>query len=573
MASPQNKLREYLTNLLESDHKFDMCMQSLDMHRYLFLELSLSHMSIYDTFESLFNEYQSSSSATSYYIDYQNRYKLFLLLSHLISNPNTIYTHHKYTTINKHQLSTINTESHKLRNLLLPKLHSLIFNKVFPCKSAVQSQCDGVRKIIDTWCNQNVFEMKIFVLKNIMKELQNTSSLYILNENDYEEPPMMMSQWSCSVCTFLNHAALPKCEVCDSDRASEPIPSIDADLEKTRQMANKLNQNSTQNDADMIVFAKKPHAHVTSSNNEWNVNNDEVKDENAAQSTNIRKMQKLSIMGTTSTRTQHPHPYLRSRGHSHSGNSPSTPRAPKGMLRLKHTRGTGDCGCAKNKRYLAGTCSAWHYSGGTTGYVRCQAKVQVEAHMHDEPSKGNITFYLVPTCHQCNQQWGSIMRVLPTDARKFICKCPYRLRQTPFHGLGTYTKGDKRSVSIASPGHYQRGHYQSKRVIRNQRTVIRNALKERLCLMQRVFQLDNLSLFYEEVKKLKTLMGELDKLADEQDTTQYSRDELLIIKKNKKTVIAQLKILKLKPYGIRSLAGIRKQRDQLILKNSLKSKH
>eukprot|EP01083_Nonionella_stella_P237808 833902_1 len=45
-----------------------------------------------------------------------------------------------------------------------------------------------------------------------------------------------MSQWACSVCTYLNHPALLKCEICDSDRESKPLQSTNPDLEFEKQL-------------------------------------------------------------------------------------------------------------------------------------------------------------------------------------------------------------------------------------------------------------------------------------------------------------------------------------------------
>eukprot|EP01083_Nonionella_stella_P079909 219364_1 len=50
------------------------------------------------------------------------------------------------------------------------------------------------------------------------------------------------SQWVCHVCTYHNHAALPRCEICESDRESKP--SIDYDLKFAQEMQEIYNSES-----------------------------------------------------------------------------------------------------------------------------------------------------------------------------------------------------------------------------------------------------------------------------------------------------------------------------------------
>eukprot|EP01083_Nonionella_stella_P237205 832364_1 len=54
-----------------------------------------------------------------------------------------------------------------------------------------------------------------------------------------------MSQWTCNVCTYLNHPALPKCEICESDRESKPLQSVDGDLEFAKRLQEQFGKEST----------------------------------------------------------------------------------------------------------------------------------------------------------------------------------------------------------------------------------------------------------------------------------------------------------------------------------------
>jgi len=82
------------------------------------------------------------------------------------------------------------TQCSLFRDAIALKLHAILFNLVFPCKAAVRSQYNKVRKICETWSTQNLFDLKSYVIKNIVNDLNNSNNcLYILNEDDYEEPP------------------------------------------------------------------------------------------------------------------------------------------------------------------------------------------------------------------------------------------------------------------------------------------------------------------------------------------------------------------------------------------------
>ena len=119
-------MKDYVSNLLEiDDSSFNQKLRTSQIHHYLFVELSLSPSSIYGIIESLITEYQPSMMNTSYYIGYSERYKLFLLLSHLVNNSND--TNSNY----------INNQIIKLRDYVATKLHGFIFNLVFPCKSGL----------------------------------------------------------------------------------------------------------------------------------------------------------------------------------------------------------------------------------------------------------------------------------------------------------------------------------------------------------------------------------------------------------------------------------------------------
>ena len=120
MSSSQ-KARDYVTNLLDiEDDEFNSKMRTSDIHDYLFSELSMSPLAIYQIIESFLTEYQPSIENTSYYIHHELRFRLFLLLSHLLSN-----------NID----SNYSNQAQKLRDIAAQKLKSLIFDKVFPCKS------------------------------------------------------------------------------------------------------------------------------------------------------------------------------------------------------------------------------------------------------------------------------------------------------------------------------------------------------------------------------------------------------------------------------------------------------
>eukprot|EP01083_Nonionella_stella_P133698 406507_1 len=54
-----------------------------------------------------------------------------------------------------------------------------------------------------------------------------------------------MSQWVCSVCTYLNHPALPQCEICESDRESKPPQSIDSDLQFAQRLQEQFDKEPT----------------------------------------------------------------------------------------------------------------------------------------------------------------------------------------------------------------------------------------------------------------------------------------------------------------------------------------
>ena len=122
MSSQTQKFRDYLSNLLDSDDsRFNATLKSSDIHHYLFSELSISPLLIYQIIESFLTEYQPSPENTSYYIHHEARFKLFLLLSHLLNNNDSVYTN----------------QCQKLRDIVAPKLHSFIFKDVFPCKSGI----------------------------------------------------------------------------------------------------------------------------------------------------------------------------------------------------------------------------------------------------------------------------------------------------------------------------------------------------------------------------------------------------------------------------------------------------
>eukprot|EP01083_Nonionella_stella_P237207 832371_1 len=58
-----------------------------------------------------------------------------------------------------------------------------------------------------------------------------------------------MSHWVCSVCTYLNHPALPKCEICDSNhesKQSKPVPFMDSDLEFAKRLQEQFDKESYQ---------------------------------------------------------------------------------------------------------------------------------------------------------------------------------------------------------------------------------------------------------------------------------------------------------------------------------------
>ena len=133
-------LRNYLYSVLESDKSLNAVTNSLDTHYHLFYELSATPSSIFEEIESILNEYQPSSSTSSYYIDYENRLRIFLFLSHLINNPISFKQNgYKSNNLNDHQLEHIDAQCSKLCDIIAPKLHSLIFELVFPCKSGLNS--------------------------------------------------------------------------------------------------------------------------------------------------------------------------------------------------------------------------------------------------------------------------------------------------------------------------------------------------------------------------------------------------------------------------------------------------
>ena len=124
MSSTQ-KAKDYISNLLDAeDSSFNSAMKSSEIHNYLFSELSMTPISIYQIIESFLTEYQPSIENTSYYIHHELRFKLFLLLSHLLNN-----------NID----SSYSREAQKLRDIAAPKLQALIFKDVFPCKSGKKS--------------------------------------------------------------------------------------------------------------------------------------------------------------------------------------------------------------------------------------------------------------------------------------------------------------------------------------------------------------------------------------------------------------------------------------------------
>eukprot|EP01083_Nonionella_stella_P159274 519429_1 len=58
-----------------------------------------------------------------------------------------------------------------------------------------------------------------------------------------------MSHWVCSVCTYLNHPALPKCEICDSNhesKQSKPVPFMDSDLKFAKRLQEQFDKESYQ---------------------------------------------------------------------------------------------------------------------------------------------------------------------------------------------------------------------------------------------------------------------------------------------------------------------------------------
>lgn len=125
MSSSQ-KAREYFTTLLDiEDDDFNSKMKTTEIHEYLFLELSISPISIYQIIESFLIEYQPSIENTSYYIHHELRFRLFLILSHLLNNNNNSID------------SNYSNQVQKLRDISAQKLKALIFDKVFPCKSGI----------------------------------------------------------------------------------------------------------------------------------------------------------------------------------------------------------------------------------------------------------------------------------------------------------------------------------------------------------------------------------------------------------------------------------------------------
>ena len=44
-------------------------------------------------------------------------------------------------------------------------------------------------------------------------------------------------QWACAACTFLNSALLPRCELCDAARTTDPPPSPNAGAASPRKRA------------------------------------------------------------------------------------------------------------------------------------------------------------------------------------------------------------------------------------------------------------------------------------------------------------------------------------------------
>eukprot|EP00485_Elphidium_margaritaceum_P019069 CAMPEP_0202727494 /NCGR_PEP_ID=MMETSP1385-20130828/185150_1 /ASSEMBLY_ACC=CAM_ASM_000861 /TAXON_ID=933848 /ORGANISM="Elphidium margaritaceum" /LENGTH=526 /DNA_ID=CAMNT_0049393735 /DNA_START=35 /DNA_END=1615 /DNA_ORIENTATION=- len=176
-AEPNHAVRDYVLSLLELDEsKLIIKLKSGDIHHQLFVDFACAPSSIIETIEALLNEYQPSSSATSYYYSgYDNRFKLFLILAHLCSSESAMH---------------FSTQCSLFRDAIALKLHAILFNLVFPCKAAVRSQYNKVRKICETWSTQNLFDLKSYVIKNIVNDLNNNNNcLYILNEDDYEEPP------------------------------------------------------------------------------------------------------------------------------------------------------------------------------------------------------------------------------------------------------------------------------------------------------------------------------------------------------------------------------------------------
>lgn len=118
-ASEEEKLKDYIDNLLETEEDFASKLKSSDVHTYIFCQLTLPLSMVLSTIESALQEYQPSINESSYYIGSEPRLKLFQLLWHLCNTPSA----------SKFNLSE---QCQAFRDVVAPKLHRLILTLVFP---------------------------------------------------------------------------------------------------------------------------------------------------------------------------------------------------------------------------------------------------------------------------------------------------------------------------------------------------------------------------------------------------------------------------------------------------------